>query len=271
MTIRDGNVIDPDVEARIQAELDKIERAHGVEIILAVESGSRAWGFPSPDSDYDVRFLYVRPAEAYLSVMPRRDVIERPIDATLDMNGWDLRKAMQLLARSNAVLIEWLTSPIRYRDTGALPTELLGLAVACADIAALAYHYDRLARRSFDSVLAGMDNVRLKTYCYALRAALALGWLRTHGTPPPMDLPELLRGLDLSAAVTGTVEALVARKATALEAATTKSLAELDALIGAALSVPAPRPALLDRVETVARLDAAFAGIILGRLGAAKQ
>jgi len=86
-----------------------------------------------------------------------------------------------------------------------------------------------------------------------------------------MDLPELLRGLDLSAAVTGTVEALVARKATALEAATTKSLAELDALIGAALSVPAPRPALLDRVETVARLDAAFAGIILGRLGAAKQ
>jgi len=94
--------IEPAFRARIQAELNVIEREEAVRILLAIESGSRAWGFPSRDSDYDVRFLYVQPVEAYLAVMPLRDVIERPVDATLDVNGWDLRKAMQLMLRSNA-------------------------------------------------------------------------------------------------------------------------------------------------------------------------
>ena len=89
--------IEPALRARIQAELDAIEREETVKILLAVESGSRAWGFPSRDSDYDVRFLYVRPIESYLAVTLPRDVIERPVDAVLDVNGWDLRKALQLM------------------------------------------------------------------------------------------------------------------------------------------------------------------------------
>src|SRR5262245_56148107 len=107
MTTMADPCIEPDVEIRIMAELDSIEGDHGVRILLAVESGSRAWRFPSRDSDYDVRFIYAQPIENYLTVLPRRDVIERPIDTTLDVSGWDLRKALQLLLRSNAVLIEW--------------------------------------------------------------------------------------------------------------------------------------------------------------------
>lgn len=110
-----NSFVEPAVRDRIQRELDAIERQESVRILLAVESGSRAWGFPSTDSDYDVRFLYVRPIEAYLAVTAPRDVIERPVDATLDVNGWDLRKALRLMLRSNAVLIEWLASPVRYR------------------------------------------------------------------------------------------------------------------------------------------------------------
>lgn len=76
--------------------------------LIAVESGSRAWGFPSPDSDYDIRFIHIHPRDWYLSLQPGRDVIERPIIDNIDLNGWDLRKALGLLLKSNAVVSEWL-------------------------------------------------------------------------------------------------------------------------------------------------------------------
>lgn len=62
---------------RIIELLHSIEAEHGVKVLYACESGSRAWGFASPDSDYDVRFVYVRPLEDYLSLVPVRDVIEK--------------------------------------------------------------------------------------------------------------------------------------------------------------------------------------------------
>ena len=89
---------------RIVNRLEEIERSESVRILLAVESGSRAWGFPSPDSDYDVRFLYARPRDWYLSIDARRDVIECPIEDVLDINGWDIRKALHLLLKANPVL-----------------------------------------------------------------------------------------------------------------------------------------------------------------------
>jgi predicted nucleotidyltransferase len=139
--------VDQMTYVRIDAELDAIEHRHGIRILVAVESSSRAWRFPSRDSDYDVRFLYLPPIETYLAVSPKRDVIKRPIDATLDVNGWDLRKAFQLLLRSNAVLIEWLCSPVRYREAGTATAQLLELARSSVDLTGLAYHYDHQARR----------------------------------------------------------------------------------------------------------------------------
>ena len=104
------------MKSRILSHLREIETTENVRIVYACESGSRAWGFPSADSDYDVRFLYVHPLEWYLSVDVKRDVIERPLQGGLDISGWDLKKALQLFRKSNPPLLEWLGSPIVYLE-----------------------------------------------------------------------------------------------------------------------------------------------------------
>jgi uncharacterized protein len=247
---------------RIDRELGAIEQEDNVRILLAVESGSRAWRFPSPDSDYDVRFIYVRPIDSYLSIEPPRDVIERPSDGVLDINGWDLRKALQLLVRSNAVLVEWLTSPVRYRDAGAPAKRMHDLTRETCYLPAVAYHYDRLARRSLDDILSFNGPVRLKTYCYALRPVLALMWTRRHGEPPPMDMSSLLEGIVIGDAVRQAIVALVERKAAATEQDMTLRIPELDGLIAESLAQPVDRFILPDRTSVLAQANALFAAIL---------
>ena len=104
-------------EVIIPAKLAEIEKKENVKIIYCVESGSRAWGFASPDSDFDVRFIYVRPKEYYFRLDKTRDVIEWQLDETLDINGWDLQKALVLLHKSNPTMFEWNNSPIVYKTT----------------------------------------------------------------------------------------------------------------------------------------------------------
>lgn len=101
----------------IEEKLNEIEKNEEVKILLAVESGSRAWGFPSPDSDYDVRFIYLRKLNEYLKLETIKDVIEWQLDDVLDINGWDIKKVLQLMFKSNPSIIEWLSSPIVYRET----------------------------------------------------------------------------------------------------------------------------------------------------------
>ena len=105
------------MEALIKEKLHEIEQRENCRILLAVESGSRAWGFASPDSDYDVRFIYVRPRESYLRLNRARDVIELPINGVLDINGWDVDKTLKLLHKSNPTVFEWFSSPIVYQTT----------------------------------------------------------------------------------------------------------------------------------------------------------
>lgn len=121
--------IDEDVRVEIDRRLDAIESDNGVRILFAIESGSRAWGFPSPDSDFDIRFIYAHEPEWYLSVLEGRDVLETPLDDLgLDVSGWDLRKTLRLFLKSNPALYEWLVSPIVYRDMCGLARELRDLA-----------------------------------------------------------------------------------------------------------------------------------------------
>jgi predicted nucleotidyltransferase len=257
--------IAPDVHARIEAELDAIARENGVRILLAVESGSRAWRFPSRDSDYDVRFIYQRKVEDYLAINPGRDVIERPIDAVLDINGWDLRKAMQLMLRSNAIFMEWLASPVRYRDIGHITAPLTALARETADLTALSYHYDHLGRRSFDEIRSSPDGVRLKTYFYALRPALALCWIREKHEAPPMDLPALMARLSLPEQLRQAIFMLLEMKASAQERDITERNNLLDGFISAVLSESVARSVQMDCADVSARADALFASIVLGR------
>ena len=179
---------------RIQARLDGVEHDHRVRVLWAVESGSRAWGFPSPDSDYDCRFFYVRRHDDYLSPWRPRDVIETPLDDVLDVNGWDLIKAIRLAARSNATVMEWLRSPLIYRGQPAFAEELLDVCRAVVDHDAIRRHYFHVGRAHWNrSGAAGGEKISLKKLFYAIRPAAALHWTRTLGSPvPPMNLSVLL-------------------------------------------------------------------------------
>ncbi|MET8774753.1 nucleotidyltransferase domain-containing protein [Nocardia sp. NPDC004654] len=190
--------MDPTVVGSVDAELDRIEREHRVRVPLAIESGSRAWGFPSPDSDYDCRFVYVAPLDTYLSPWRTRDVIETPLVGLLDVNGWELGKALRLLVKGNAVLIEWLMSPIVYRGDAGFRAELRALAEQVAARDQVARHYLHLGARQWELF---DRNRSLKKVFYALRPAMALRWLREHpeAAVAPMHLPTLLAQCELPA------------------------------------------------------------------------
>lgn len=166
-------------------------------VLIAIESGSRAWGFPSNDSDFDVRFIYAHYLDDYLSVRELRDVIEMPLlpDNTLgvplDLSGWDLRKALQLAIKSNPVLVEWLVSPIRYSWDEQIATDLLAFAEEVANLQTFEYHYYRLAMNAWEQIQQNPLEVKLKLYCYALRPTLSLQWILQYESIPPMDVPSL--------------------------------------------------------------------------------
>lgn len=178
------------MEKLIKSKLKEIEEKENIRILHCVESGSRAWGFASPDSDYDVRFIYVRPEEFYLRLDKTRDVIEWQLDDTLDINGWDISKALTLLHKSNPTLFEWNSSPIVYKTTGQwkrISDIINRYFVAKAGL----YHYLSTAKGNYREYLKG-ETVRLKKYFYVLRPLLACKWILAKGTPPPMLFSTLM-------------------------------------------------------------------------------
>ena len=170
--------------------LNEIEKKENIRILLAVESGSRAWGFASPDSDYDVRFIYVRPKEEYLRLETVRDVLEYPIDSELDISGWDLNKTLRLLRSSNPTLFEWFSSPIVYKETPDAE-ELRKVMPKYFSPKRGLGHYLSMASNNYRSYLEE-EMVKAKKYFYVLRPVLACRWILDKGTPPPMLFSELM-------------------------------------------------------------------------------
>ncbi len=211
--------MDAETVAAIDARLADLEREHGVTIALAIESGSRAWGFPSPDSDYDCRFVFVRAPDDYLTLFPRRDVIETPLTEVFDVNGWDIAKALKLLLAGNAVIVEWLTSPIIYRADASFRDSFLQLAGMTADRARIAQHYLHLGRNILNARLGNLDDVPVKKLFYALRPAIALRWMRLHPDArlPPMHFPTLCAQSALAPDLNACIQDLLARKAVTRE------------------------------------------------------
>lgn len=177
--------------ALVPQKLKEIEEIYGVEVLWAVESGSRAWGFASPDSDFDVRFIYKRKAQDYLKLTPGRDVIELPIDETWDVSGWDLDKTLKLLAKTNPALFEWMNSPIVYIHTD-FAARLAPLLTMCLSEERMMYHYLSIAKGHLTKYLSG-DVVQPKKYFYALRPILACRWLQKYHTAPPVLFDELVQ------------------------------------------------------------------------------
>lgn len=185
--------VDESMRARVRAVLAQTEAEHDVQIVFACESGSRGWGFASPDSDYDVRFLYVHKPEWYLRVESPRDVIEKPVDAELDVCGWEWRKALGLLKRANPTLIDWLDSPVIYQQDEELMTDLRAMGDRFFSPERARWHYRSMAHKNFHHYLQS-DEVRLKKYFYVLRPLLAVRWIEAGKGAPPMRFDRLLEG-----------------------------------------------------------------------------
>ncbi len=218
---------------RIQAALAALEAQHGIRILYACESGSRAWGFPSPDSDYDVRFIYVHPLDWYLRLDEGPDTLNFPVDDELDLAGWELRKMLRLLRGSNAALFEWLQSPIVYHEAAGFRAQLAPSLPAAFNLKAGLHHYLGQLRRGVEEDLIG-DEVRLKRLFYALRSALAARWIRERQTLPPMEfapLRELLPG-----SLQSSVDELLAQKAVSNEKTTLARPAALVAFLAEELA-----------------------------------
>lgn len=257
--------IDPAMREQVMAHLRAIEAQHQVTILFACESGSRGWGFASPDSDYDVRFIYVNRLPWYLTVAPGRDVIELPISGDLDINGWDLRKALGLMRESNPTLLEWLRSPIVYREEAETMTRFRSLAEQVFSNAKGWHHYASMARKNFREHLQA-DEVRYKKYLYVLRPLLAARWIRTQSGVPPMRFAELAQHtLDpvADAELIAEINALLAVKMRAGESATSPRWPGIHAFIEAELARNAAEPVQALPAAGQAPLDAMLCDTVL--------
>ncbi|MEM6644535.1 MAG: nucleotidyltransferase domain-containing protein [Bacteroidota bacterium] len=178
------------MENLIKDKLLEVEKDHGITILYACESGSRAWGFPSPNSDYDVRFIYSHDLDWHLSLRDKKDTIDLPINDDLDIGGWEIKKALGLLWKSNSPLLEWLQSPIVYQSESKFLNEIQRLCSEYFSPIAVMHHYLSMSKKYFDACQQ-TDQVKLKKYFYALRTAIAGKWVREKGSIPHIELPKM--------------------------------------------------------------------------------
>ena len=172
-------------------KLTEIEKKNNIKIVFACESGSRAWGFPSPDSDYDVRFIYVRPLNYYLSVAERDDQLGFAINDELDISGWDLRKVLQLMRKSNTTVFEWLQSPIIYKEDANFRNDLWNLCSNYFSQRANIYHYLGITKGAYDTI-ENESEIKIKKLFYVLRPLLSAKWNLEKNTIAPMSIEPLM-------------------------------------------------------------------------------
>lgn len=196
------------IEELVGRKLKEIEERENIKVLHAAESGSRAWGIASPDSDYDVRFVYVRPMDFYLKLQDKKDFIDWELNQVLDINGWDITKALQHFYKSNATLYEWGNSPIIYKTTPQWE-KIMKLAEEYFSSKSVMYHYYGTARKNYEAYLME-DMVKYKKYFYVLRPILACKWIEKKKCPPPVlfqTLAEEILEKEMKPAVDRLVEA----------------------------------------------------------------
>jgi predicted nucleotidyltransferase len=249
----------------ISNRLGSIEKVEGIQILFACESGSRAWGFASPDSDFDIRFIYKRTIEAYLSIKEIPDTIEYPIQDNLDFNGWDLKKFLFHLHKSNGVMMEWLQSPIIYLDTDNFRTSFLNTMSDYFNARSTINHYLGLTKRTLLDFSDATD-VKLKKYFYILRPILAARWIRQKKTVPPMDFESLLSSTNLNESVMSMILDLKKRKEISIESQLIPRLINLESFVKEEIfCCESTLPEDNQKVKDIIELNAFFKRIVLGK------
>lgn len=204
------------IKKEILDALKKTEEEYKVKILYACESGSRGWGIGSVDSDYDVRFIYAHDPDWYLSISERRDVIELPVNEVLDIGGWDFRKTLRLVGESNAVIWEWMQSPIVYINTKDFLANVWNTAKEYYSLKKGCYHYLSLAGNISRKYLTG-EKILIKKYFYILRPILAAKWICEKKEIPPMEFDTLKTLISKNEKVTQKINSLLKSKEKATE------------------------------------------------------
>ncbi len=207
------------LRVHIQQVIKQLEIDYDIKVLYACESGSRAWGFPSKDSDYDVRFIYVHNKDWYLSIDHKRDVIEIPsrdsisipINDLLDLSGWELTKALRLFRKSNPPLLEWLRSNIVYYQSYSTIDRMRLIDKNIFSPTSCLYHYLNMAKGNFREYLQGQE-VKIKKYFYVLRPILAAKWIEEYNTIPPIGFQDLLDDIILPGELKDAINTLLERK-----------------------------------------------------------
>jgi predicted nucleotidyltransferase len=216
---------------KISFYLDKIEKEKEIKILLACETGSRAWGFPSPDSDFDIRIIYVHKKDWYLSLTEKKDSIELMFENNdIDITGWDLRKSSRLLQKSNASMLERIQSPILYRSDPKFLSEIIELANAHYSKIATMHHYLSMSKKFIDE-LKESEEYKLKKFFYALRSATACKWIIDRDEIPPIEFRKMLDGLAINKAILKRIDELIHLKSTISESYIHSGESELIAFI----------------------------------------
>lgn len=245
---------------QIESALARVEADHDVRILYACESGSRAWGFASADSDWDVRFIYAHRRDWYLSILDHRDVIEQMLPDDLDVSGWEIRKALKLFRKSNPPLLEWMTSPIVYREDAFFMARLRSLMDVYYSPGSCFRHYLHMAEGNVRGYLQG-DVVRTKKYLYVLRPLLGCRWIEQERGPVPMEFERLYATVE-DETVLGAIRELVEKKRSGAEL----EGAPRDGVLSDFIESELPRLAALPFVQEPARptdeLDQLFRDMI---------
>lgn len=177
------DVISKERQSQILRLLSDIEQEHNITIIRAVESGSRAWGFPSADSDYDIRFIYHHPQAWYITAFEKKDHIDIVIEDDLDAGGWDIGKCLRLLYKGNAVLQEWLNSPVVYRSDENKHKLLRDFSAGVFNPAAGFYHYYSQVKKR---LAEDKTRTNAKAFLYGFRSLLCAKWIAEKNSVPPV-------------------------------------------------------------------------------------
>lgn len=222
-------MIPHEIKTYVQGEIKRLEAFHEIKILFACESGSRAWGFASPDSDYDIRFIFKHPFKKYISIGNYKTDMDFAVENDIDLSGWDLKKMLGLLLKSNATIFEWLQSPIIYHNLAGFKESLWDICPHYFNPKTLIHHYLGTAKSAYKSGVSE-GHIKIKKYFYIIRPVLAAKWIAQFHEIPPMEFAKLCMLIEKEP-IYIVIQQLLEQKRIAKEGELIKLIPELESFI----------------------------------------